>query len=206
MVDPSHPLTTTWLVGSAAIAGFSGLIGALCVSWLAGRREQTQRRHAFVQKQLEAFYSPLLARRSSIKALRVAGVKVSEASNLVWQKHCEDLSHYPETLAKWLEQHTEEYTRFINYDNEQFRKEALPVYKNMVAIFRDNLYLAEPDTVVYLPKLIVFVELWERWLADTIPYEVIQKIGISEEELLPFYENLEKHHGLLRTKLSRGKA
>ncbi|MGB8657556.1 MAG: hypothetical protein WCE90_07190 [Candidatus Zixiibacteriota bacterium] len=206
MFDPFHPITTTWLLGSAAIAGVSGLIGALCGSLLAGRREKTQRRHAFVQNQLETFYSPLLALRSSVKALRTVGVKVSKFTNLVWQQHCEDLKHDPETLARWIEQHKQGYTRFINYDNEQFRKEALPAYKNMVAIFRDKLYLAEPATVVYLPKLIEFVELWERWLADTIPAEVIQKVGISEEELLPFYENLEKHHGLLRTKLSRGKA
>jgi len=76
----------------------------------------------------------------------------------------------------------------------------------MVAIFREKLWLAEPDTRAYLPALIEFVDLWDRWLAESVPGEVIEKLGHSEKHLHPFYEHLEKRHDELRSVLAARKA
>jgi hypothetical protein len=75
----------------------------------------------------------------------------------------------------------------------------------MAGVLKDNLWLAEPDTREHLPKLLKFIELWERAAAKTIPFEVAvtKKIDLSEGQVWPFYENLQKTHDRLQKKLRR---
>jgi hypothetical protein len=76
----------------------------------------------------------------------------------------------------------------------------------MIAVFRENRWLAEPSTVAYLPALLEFVDIWDRWLAKTITREAQQSLKHSDKALHPFYEDLQRKHDELRCKLVKGEA
>jgi hypothetical protein len=189
-----------------AVSAFSGLAGVLVGSWLSRKREASQRRHSFVERQLREFYSPLLGIRSEIQALGQVSVKVSKTGNAVWRAHCDRYRTAPNVLAEWCEKHKDEYTADIEYNNRQFEEVLLPAYKRMVVTFRENLWLAEIETRVYFAKLVEFVDLWVRWLEHTIPALVMREIDLRESELLPFYEHLAVTHDELQRRLKSGEA
>ena len=99
-----------------------------------------------------------------------------------------------------------DFAKVVEYDNDQLRNVILPSYRQMLVIFRERRWLADSETKQYLPALTEFVDLWDRWLSKTIPWEVIEKLRHSEQDLLPFYEHLEKKHDELRRILADGKA
>jgi len=74
----------------------------------------------------------------------------------------------------------------------------------MLSIFRDNLWLAEPETRLHFDELLKFVDIWERWLSRSIPIEVVRSLGHTEARLKTFYEHLEDKHDELRDHLSKG--
>ena len=76
----------------------------------------------------------------------------------------------------------------------------------MAKLFRENLWLAEPETTKHYQHLIEFVELWDRWLAKAIPAEVIKRLEHGEDRLKPFYGYLQQKHDDLRAKIERGEA
>ena len=71
----------------------------------------------------------------------------------------------------------------------------------MLKIFTDNYWLAEPETRKWYSELAEFIEIWERSLSNSMPNEVVEKIGHDEKKLNGFYEDLEKHIDIIRMKL-----
>ncbi len=170
---------------AALVVGFGG---ALLGAWLTGRHQQAQRRAEFLEHQLRDFYSPLVSLLDRILAKTRLRVRLRQAAR-------ED----PRVQG-------DEFTRLIQYDNRQFVEEIIPAYQGMLAVFRDNLWLAEPETRSHFPALIEFVEIWDRWLNAAIPDELIQLVGHSEEPLHPFYDHLRRKHDELQAKISQGGA
>lgn len=190
---------------SIVIPSASGVGGVMLGAWLSGRRENRQRQLAFVEQQLRDFFSPMLGIRSEIRTRRELQVKLQQAADTQWRKLCEEKRQIGlDAIQKMADERREPFTAIIEYDNRQLAKEVIPAYRRMVGLFRDNLWLAEHETKDYFGLLFEFVELWERWLADTIPPEVMRSLEHSEESLLPFYEHLEHKHAELRAKLERG--
>jgi len=111
-----------------------------------------------------------------------------------------------EALQKLTDERGKEFMEIIEYDNRQLKEELIPAYRKMVILFRDNMWLAEPESKEYFGPLLEFVELWERWLARTLPPEVIRALEHGEESLHPFYDHLQTKHDELRVKLERGYA
>ncbi len=195
-----------WLVTALASAIF-GFVGILIGAWLSCRRDTAQRRYSFRERQLRDLYSPLLGLRGEIRIKSELREKVHAAAHAEWQRLCQearDTANPPENLRRLSTEKGPELERLFDYDNQQLAHDLVPSYHKMLTAFRDNLWLAEPETRSYLGKLIEFVELWERWLAKAVPAEVVQRLGHSEESLHPFYEHLEKKHDELRGRLSRG--
>ena len=60
----------------------------------------------------------------------------------------------------------------------------------MVNLFRDRMGLAEPSTLEHFGALVEFVEIWDRWLDETIPPEVVGNLEHGEEKLYPLYEDV----------------
>jgi len=202
--DPNYIEMVRWGI-SIGVPAVSGLSGVIVGAWLSGRREIRQRQHAFIERQLRDFYSPLLGIRSEIKMRSELRVRIRQAADTEWRKLCEEKRQIGvEARQKLTEERGKEFTEIIEYDNLQFKEDLIPAYRKMVNLFRDNMWLAEPETKEYFGPLLEFVELWERWLARTLPPEVIQALEHGEESLHPFYDHLQNKQAKLREKLERG--
>ncbi len=184
----------------------AGLAGVAVGAYLTARRERKQRRHEFVARQLKDFYSPLLAIRKELRALGELRERIRDAENAEWQKLCERYKNTPEALQQLSDKRGGDFGKHIEYDNKKLVEESLPAYRQMIAIFRENMWLAERSTVAYFPALVEFVDIWDRWLAKTLTREALQSLNHTEASLYPLYEELLKKHDELREKLSRGEA
>ena len=99
-----------------------------------------------------------------------------------------------ETLAPMLAVMRDEYKIFTDI--------SMPLYRKMLDVFREKMWLAEPETRRYLPLLIEFVDVWERHIRGTMPDEVVQEIKHTEENLHPFYDHLTATHDRRRSILA----
>lgn len=174
------------------------LLGAYIGVSYGLKQIRIQRRLDYVAKQLNEFYSPLLGYQKAIRAKGDLRNRISQAADEAWKEICAN-------APRPFEGHKERFEPFkktIEYDNTQLRKELLPLYHQMLDIFRNNYWLAEPETRSWFTELSDFVELWDRWLADSIPPEVIEKLHHTEDRLQPFYGELETRLELLRGELA----
>ena len=163
------------------------------------KQVRTQKKLDFIERQLREFYSPILGCQKEIHAKSELRLKISEAAKKVWKEVCESA---PKPFLNH-DKEFEPYKKIIEYDNEQLKNELLPLYRKMLLTFRENYGLADPETHKWYSELCDFVELWERWISDNIPAEVIKKVDYSEKRLNPFYQELENRIDILRSKLSR---
>lgn len=204
--DPQSIELARWAI-SIGVPAISGLVGVVIGAWLTGLRERSQRRLAFVEKQIKDFYSPMLGFRNEIRMRSELRVRIHDTANVVWKELCAEKRQISiDAVQDLTRTHGPQFTKLIEYDNKQLQEELLPAYNQMAKLFRENLWLADPDTRSHYQHLIEFVGLWERWLANSMPGEVIQRLGHSEENLKPFYEHLREKHDALRTKIENGKA
>lgn len=192
---------------SQNFSAITGLLGVYIGAWLTKRQVVTQRKLDFYEKQLRELYSPLIGIRKEIQILsefRLAGEKASQEW---WQKVCKCGQNIKDGVAatKFYEKEGEKITSQIEYENKQLTEKIIPAYRKMVDIFKNNYWLAEEQTKEYFPNLVKFIETWERFLSRTHPIEVIKNISVSENELLPFYDNIEEIHKFLRGKLKTGR-
>ncbi|MBI2818544.1 MAG: hypothetical protein HYX73_01065 [Acidobacteria bacterium] len=195
-----------WL--SLSIQATLVLLTGYVTFWFTRRHYRYQQRHSFVERQLEELYSPLLALWNEIKRKRDIRSRVSTANDEEWRRLCDQTSkmHDPiEAFYRLEKKHGPVFQASIDYDNEQLKSTILPSYRQMLSIFQEKLWLAEPDTTQYLPALTEFVDLWDRWLAESIPAAVVKNLGHSEKQLHAFYEHLERKYEELRTIVAGGK-
>lgn len=168
------------------ISGFSGLVGvaagALLNSWLAGRRDRAIRRAEFLTRQLQEFYGPILSMRLEILARSELRVKVQHAAA--------QMEGLPVMMA------------ITRDENATLRDQLMPSYQNMVATFREKMWLAEPETRAHFKAFVEYVDVWEKVLRDALPRDIAPAIGHTEENLKPFYANLEAVHDRLRKELA----
>ena len=160
---------------------------------------RVQKRVDFIQRQLREFYSPLLAYQKEIRANSELRLRISKAANEAWEEVCE---RNPKPFINH-DKKFEPYNKIIEYDNKQLKNELLPLYRKMLSTFRDNYWLAESETGKWYSELYDFIELWERWISNNIPGDVIKKLNHSEKKLKPFYQELEDRSVVLRNKLSK---
>lgn len=176
---------------------FSALVGGLIVYVFGIRKLSIEVRNAFIQKQMSEFYSPIAGYRKRIRAKSEVRGKVSTAANEAWKELC---AHYSEAKQPMLNQE-ELYAPFgkiIEYDNRQLREELMPLYRKILDLFTEKYWLADEDTRAYYQDFLEFVEIWERYLAEALPGEVIRKLEHSEENVLPFYEHVEQRLSALQ--------
>jgi len=148
----------------------------------------------------------MLGLRNEIQMRGELRVQIQTAADAAWRGLAKETRRNgvraPEQFSAEREP---EFKKLIEYDNTQLERELLPAYRRMVSLFRDNYWLADLDTRGFYQQLVQFVELWERWLADAIPWEVIERLGHSEENLQAFYAHLEEKHDSLRGRIENGK-
>lgn len=191
---------------SILVPAISGLGGVAIGAWLTARQGRKQRKYAFVEKQLREFYSPLLGIRLEIRMRSELRARIHTVANNQWKKLCAEAREAggPDQLRKLSDERFPEFKRLTEYDNRQLTEELLPAYRQMIDIFRKNLWLAEPETQRHFGKLVEFIDLWDRWIDKAIPPEVIEALQHGEESLYPFYEHLEQAHRELQGMIKSG--
>lgn len=161
-------------------------------------REQKNRQLAFVERQLEEFYSPMIGCLRKIRAKSQLRYEIDKVSETAWHNICE---RHPKPFLDH-EKYFEPFQKTIEYNNKQLSEEIIPLYDQMVLIFTEKYSLANSSTRKWYSELSNFVELWHRWLDKSIPAEVIEDMSHSEERLKPFYDDLESQIENLQKKLS----
>lgn len=175
------------------------LLAVYIVYRFALRQFRNQKRYEFLEKQLREFYSPMFGCVEEIRAKADIRIEVFKASDPAWRKI---VSEQPVPFLEH-DKYFEPFSKSILYENTQFRQELMPLYQKMYKIFTDNIYLANGSTRKFHYEFIKFIEIWKRWLAESIPMEVMNELNHTEERLKPFYQNLEVEMNKLRNEISQ---
>jgi hypothetical protein len=182
------------------VAGAFALVGGWLGAQLAARRDREERKFRFLTQQLEEFYGPLHATRQEIAARSILRPKVSSAAGAAWHELYDGITD-PERQREIEDREWPKYKGIIVYNNEQLLGELLPSYKKMLSLFREKMWLAEKSTRSHYQELVEFVDLWDRWLAGTLPAAVVEKIGHDESRLGPLYEDVADRLEIIRSRL-----
>lgn len=173
----------TLIAAAAAIAGVG--IGG----WFSSRNSKRERRQRVVQQKPQEFCGPLLAIRNRIKAKSELRLKISQFAGEQWPKRVHGVE--PESLPQNQRERWPKFER-IEYEKKRLRDETLPSFEEMITIFTSRIHLADASTRAYLAELIDFPEVWDRWLDESLPKEILARLDHSERRLFPFYEDLGK--------------
>lgn len=193
------------LVSAFGGLGVGSLAGLLLSAWLAAQHEREKRRSDFVRQQLTEFYGPLVSMRMEILARSELRGEISAAARAAWQ----DGATYArqvgiEALAEFSRKNMPAVSAMTDDENRILREVLMPLYRDMLGLFRDRMWLAEPETRKYFKDFLRFIDIWERWLRETITGEVIGRLGHGEEALFPFYAHLANVHDRLQLELRDG--
>ena len=188
-------------IGAPIIAGF---VGVYFGSRLTNAQVKETNANAFVEKQLSQFYSPMLGLRKEIIMRSELRSKIQSVADQAWKELCEKDKGSSEALKKLSEKRYPEFGKIIDYDNRALTEQLIPAYKEMITLFRENMWLAEVETTKYFQILLEFIDIWDRWIDKSLPLEVWKKLEHSEDKLTPFYDHIESVHQSLISKLKSG--
>jgi hypothetical protein len=167
---------SSWL--NPLITACAGLTGVSLGGWLGARRAREERRQAILREQLEKFYSPMVALVERIQARRktqskIRGLTIDKlllgprsTSKLSIFEEFEDSKTHPE----WEE--------LVEDESRRFRKELLPLYREMLDCFTKHMWLAEPATRAHYEILVESVDLWERIFAG-LPEDMARRLDFG---------------------------
>ena len=188
-----------WLpfVGTLSIGG---VIGGIITQLMTSHRERAARTVQYRKQQLEEFYGPLLAAHKEIRARSELRVKLQEAID---SRHIEDMMLAgPAGIEDASNAHVPAILTNIRDESETMRNVLMPRYHEMIATFREKMWLAEPESRQYFGKLIEFVDVWDKILADKLPPAIAPLIGHTEQNLAEFYEHLETRLDGLKSEIA----
>ncbi len=186
------------------ITALAGLGGVWLGGWLSDRRERNKQHTEFVERRLAELYGPLLSLHKEIRARSELRLKIETT---VDAQHMTDLfeavARDRDLVQRVTDEHIPGLLTMIRDEDKTFADVLMPLYRQMLATFREKMWLAEPETRGYCSALIEFVDVWERILRKAMPREVAPAIGHTEQNLQPFYRHLEEMHDRLRNSLIR---
>ena len=164
--------------------------------WLTAHNQKRERRQRRISEQLAGFYGPMLAIRAQVLSQMDLGQKISGKAEAAWQTVVKRVYEGNDELGKidrmekLTQQRWPSFEKLTAYGNRQLVEEIIPSYRKMVELFTSKMHLAEPSTITYFPVLLEFVEIWNRWLNESLPGEVLGLLNHSEDTLFPLYDNL----------------
>ena len=166
----------------------------------AARLARYNKAFEFKQKQIAEFYSPMIGCLKNIRTHSELRLELSNMATQAWQEICDKAPH------PFLDSENQfkPFEKLIDYDNTKFKEDLLPLYDKMLIIFTENYWLAEEPTKSHYSELCRYVEIWHRWLGESMPREVLVKVEHSEERLYPLYADLEKQMIDLRSSIASG--
>ena len=193
-----------WAV-ALIVPAAAGLVGVVVGAWLTSRRERRQRQLVYLEKQLSSFYSPMLGLRNEVRTHGALRFRIMNEASAAWTQVCAESEHLDVLERQRItKERGPEFTRIIEYDNNKLHEDLLPAYRKIMGLFRENYWLAEPETRSFYAEVVEFVEIWNRGVEKSLPVEVLKRLQHTEEKLAPFYEHIEKQHDAIRGKLKAG--
>jgi len=178
-------MDTVWQVGTIVLSiGLSGSVTYYFVS----RQFKRDNRFNKIKDQFSNFYSPMISCLKEIRARAEIRKKIEDANEKYY------------STERSLEEH-QFYKKSIEYENEKFRNEILPLYEKMLNVFKEKFHLAEKSTQIWYEELSQYIDVWKRYLDKTLRYETIKELDIKEEKLKPFYDDLEHKFDKLQNKM-----
>ena len=194
-----------WMVTTLLTFVSGGAVGAWVTGWLTSRRERATRRSQFIKQQVEEFYSPLVGIRHAIRAKSELRVKIHGIAGSTWVDLYEGVND-PQSRQDITQQNEPVFNKIYDYSEKQLVEDLLPLYRRMLALFADKWWLVEESTRAHYSTLVEYVEIWNRWDGKTLPRQVAQRLGHSEQSLSPLYDDIEAQLERLRAQLYTGKA
>jgi hypothetical protein len=187
-------------IAKGGVSAVWGLLGVIAGSWATGHHQQIERRNGRIKDQLTEFYAPLRGMRADIKAKSDLRVKINAIARNEWPTKFDGV-HDPDVKKKISESNWQGYERLIDYSDEQLRTEIVPTYREMVGHFKSHMAYAEESTIEHYAAFVEFVEIWNRFLANSLPREVAEKLSHAEKNLYPLYDDIEENAKRLSGKL-----
>jgi hypothetical protein len=181
---------------ASVITATAAFIGVMVGGWLTALNQKRERRHRRISEQLAGFCGPILAIRAQVLSQRELGQRISGAAEAAWQAMVKrayegnDELGKLDRMEKLTQQRWPSFEKLTEYGNRQLVEEVIPSYRKMVELFTSKMHLAEPSTITYFPALLEFVEIWNRWLNESLPGEVLGILNHTEDTLFPLYDNL----------------
>lgn len=157
-------------------------ITALIAVWMTWHVYKQKQKYYFAERQLNEFYSPMLALMLQIKALSDLRVKVDNKAEQAWQEKCSKAGNQEVDLAP--------YEEIVDYHNLEYKTTIRALYRAMQKLFLENIWLAEPETIEFLNKFVQYNETQDRILTHKLPSEVYRLVEVKEETLEHFYIHL----------------
>ena len=62
-------------------------------------------------------------------------------------------------------------------ENETFKEVLMPRYREMINVFREKMWLADPQTRTFFRDLVEFVDVWDKILVNKLPSSFAPAIG-----------------------------
>lgn len=182
-------------------AGF-GLIGVYVGGWLSDRREREKREVDFIIRQLTEFYGPLVSLEAEIRSWNIVNNKIISSAGQAWGEILKEAGQYgAEQKIKLHEERWPIFQKLIYEENKQFSDNVMPLYLKFFDIYKEKMWIAEPEARTYFPHLLEFIGIWQRHLKGSLPYEVLSILGHSEEKLKPLYDYINDNYRRLKYKL-----
>lgn len=190
----------------AVLTGFAGVVlGSFLGFYFTERSARKARKFEFMKERLRDFYSPMAGIIRELREFGESRVEVSEASDQVWRQNIEDARQRGGVKEIQLEaERLQPILRGIDYNNQQLRNRLMPLYEEMLDLFRKHRHLTTDEVRKYYPTLVRFVDMWRRILHDATVHEVAQQLHHDEQELEPLYKLLQSEAEEIRECLFRG--
>ena len=191
-----------------ALTAIAAFIGVMAGGWLTAHNQKRERQQRRINEQLAGFYGPMLALRTQLLSHSELSQKISGKAEVAWQAIVEpayegnDELRNIDRVEKVTQQRWPSFEKVMQYGNRQLVEEIIPSYRKMVELFASKMHLAEPSTITYFPALLEFVELWNRWLDESLPGEVLGLLNHTEGNLFPFYDNLLENFARMHQELA----
>jgi hypothetical protein len=167
-----------------------GLVGVIVGSWLTARHQQIERRNARRREQLMEFYAPMRGMRTDIKAKSDVRVRIQSIAGAEWQQQFSGVDD-PEAKKRIDDGAWPKYEKLNKYSDDQLRTDIIPTYRKMVEHFMSHMGYAEESTIAHYSAFVEFVEIWNRFLSESLPSEVAVRLSQAESKLYPLYDDIE---------------
>lgn len=180
-----------------AIAAASALFGVAVGGYFTAHNQKRERQQRRINDQLAEFYSPMLGLRAQVLAKSELRLKITGEAESAWQAMMVRAYERKEVkegnidyVEKLRSERFPQFEKLTEYENQQLEQDIIPAYRKMVELFTSRMHLAEFSTIQHFPALLEFVEIWNLWLDNSLPVEVLGRLQHSEEKLYLFYEDL----------------